>query len=251
VTDVAATALNQELKVHRLLARPGTFVDIGAHAGAFTLAIADVPGLDLVAVEPLPEVMASLRARAAAAGVSVQTIAAALSDRPGWLHLSVPVLARTGPVWEWASIAKDFAALRVTYPEIIDVTTVRAPVMTLDALGLAEVRSIKLDAEGAEYEVLRGGRDLLRTQRPVVSVELEERHRAGCTYAVPAFMDGLGYECVYVAGSKTFPFATFDRATMQRGSPSPAVHLYSDPYVNCFFFIPAEAAELRALLPMG
>jgi FkbM family methyltransferase len=251
MTAEAERALNQELLVHRRLARPGTFVDIGAHTGDFCLAIADVPGIDLVAVEPLAHALATLRARAAAANVRVHTVAAALSDRLGHLRLAAPVLAGTGPVWEWASIAKDFSALRATHPEIVGVRSKKVLVTTLDSLGLADVRGIKLDAEGAEYEVLRGGRELLRTQRPVVSVELEERHRAGCTYAVPAFMAALGYDCVFVAGGHTFPLAAFDRATMQRASPSPASHVYSDPYVNCFFFIPEEAAELREKLPMG
>jgi hypothetical protein len=52
---------------------------------------------------------------------------------------------------------------------------------------------VKLDAEGAEYEVLRGARETLARCRPVLSVEIEERHRPGSTYAVPAFLDGLGY----------------------------------------------------------
>jgi hypothetical protein len=34
---------------------------------------------------------------------------------------------------------------------------------------------------------------------------------------------------------------------MQRGSPSPLSHDYSDPYVNCFYFLPVEQeAELLA-----
>ena len=247
MTTEAEAALNQELQVHRRLARPGTFVDIGAHTGDFSLALADLPGLDLVAVEPLPLPLARLRARAAAARLAVRTLAVALSDRPGHMRLNAPVLAG-GPVWSWASIAKDFAGLRTRHPEIVGIEGMDVPVTTLDALGLAGVRAIKLDAEGAEYEILRGGRELLRTQRPVVSVELEERHREGCTHAVPAFMDALEYECVFVAHGRVFPLAAFDRATMQRGSPSPASHVYSDPYVNCFFFVPREDTEARRRL---
>jgi FkbM family methyltransferase len=236
----ADIALNQELLMHRRLARPGTFVDIGAHVGDFLFAMADLPGFDLVAVEPLPWAMATLTARAEAGGLQVRTVDAALSDRPGRMRLAVPVLEGGDRIWQWASVTKDFAAMRDRHPEIIAVEEMEVPVTTLDALGLRNVTSIKLDAEGAEYEVLRGGIDLLRTQRPIVSVELEERHRAGCTYAVPAFMDALDYACHFVVGDALRPFASFDRATMQRASPSPASTEYSDPYVNCFFFIPRE-----------
>jgi FkbM family methyltransferase len=233
-------ALHAELLAHRRLARPGAFLDIGAHVGDFLLAMADLPGLELVAIEPLPWAMAELTQRAAAAGVVVRAIETALSDRPGRLRLSVPVLEGGDRIWQWASIAKDFAALRDRHPEIIAVEDIEVPVTTLDALGLRGVTGIKLDAEGAEYEVLRGGRELLRTQRPIVSVELEERHRAGCTRAVPAFMDALDYECRFVMGEELRPVAAFDRATMQRAGASPASQDYSDPYVNCFFFIPRE-----------
>ncbi len=249
MTAEAAVALNQELLVHRRLFRPGTFVDIGAHTGEFSLAVADLPGIRLVAIEPQRWALVALRTRAAFAGITVRTLETALSDRPGRLTLATPVLKDGGPILEWASIAKDFAALRAAHPEIVGIETVEVPVTTLDALGLADVRGIKLDAEGAESEVLQGGAGLLRAQRPVVSVELEERHRAGCTVDVPAFMATLGYDCVFVAGGRTYPLAAFDRATMQVASQSPGIHAYSDPYVNCFFFIPREVAELKARLP--
>lgn len=249
MTSEAAVALNQELLVHRRLFRPGTFVDIGAHTGEFSLAVADLPGIVLVAIEPQRHALATLRTRAASAGIAVRAIETALSDRPGRLKLATPVLKDGGPILEWASIAKDFTALRAAHPEIVGIETAEVPVTTLDALGLADVRAIKLDAEGAEHEVLRGGIALLRAQRPVVSVELEERHRAGCTVAVPAYMASLGYDCVFVAAGRAYPLAKFDRATMQVASPSPGIDAYSDPYVNCFFFIPREEAALRALLP--
>ena len=89
MTTEAEIALNQELQMHRHLARPGLFIDIGAHTGDFTLAIAGVPGLDLVAIEPLSHAMAELQTRAALLGAAVRTFAVALSDRPGRMLLSV------------------------------------------------------------------------------------------------------------------------------------------------------------------
>jgi hypothetical protein len=113
-------------------------------------------------------------------------------------------------------------------------------------LDLGHVSALKVDAEGAEYEILSGARAVLTDMRPVVSAELEERHRAGCTYSVPAFMDALDYACFFEVDEKFLPFATFDRASMQQGSPSPASHEYSKPYVNCFYFLPRERSELFA-----
>jgi FkbM family methyltransferase len=247
MSTAAKRALDQELRFHRHLARPGTFVDVGAHVGAFVFEMQDVPGLSLVAVEPLPHALALLRERAAASADTLRVIGAALSDHAEIARLAVPVL-RGGPVWEWASLTKDFAALQANNPEIIGIQHFAVELTTLDALGLTNVVAMKLDVEGAEYEVLRGGRTVLRTMRPILSVELEERHRVGCTYAVPAFLDAFDYDCFFELAGQVLPFAQFDRNRMQRGSLSPASHDYSDPYVNCFYFLPREQPNLRSRL---
>jgi hypothetical protein len=140
-------------------------------------------------------------------------------------------------------LQKDFFALQADHPEIVGVEEAAVEVTTLDSLGLTGVTAIKLDAEGAEYEVLRGARSLLARMRPILSIEVEERHRAGCTYAVPAFLDALEYVCVFELDGYLVPFSQFQRSTMQRGSPSPASHDYSSPYVSCFYFLPLEIAS--------
>ena len=247
----AELALSAETLFHRRHARPGLCLDIGAHEGDFVAGLLDLPGLTWLAVEPLPHALRKLRERAAQSGGRVEVAGVALSDTPGTARLAVPVL-RGSPVWQWASMAKDFAALQTDHPEIVDIQFFDIEVTTLDSLmakrNSRAVTALKLDAEGAEYQVLRGGRSLLRTARPIISVELEERHQTGCTYAVPAFLDALGYACYFELAGELQPFARFDRATMQQASRSPASHDYSDPYVNCFYFLPVEKeAELLAL----
>ncbi len=124
------------------------------------------------------------------------------------------------------------------------------PVITLDSLALPDVTAIKIDAEGAEHAVLRGARATLARCRPVLTLELEERHAEGCTWAVPAFLDGLGYETAFAHRGAWHPMAALHRPTMQRASPDPAVFGGSDPYIFNFYAWPVErAAEARALLP--
>jgi FkbM family methyltransferase len=248
VTAEADQALSEEVRFHRRLARSGTVVDVGAHTGGFVLALADLPELELVAVEPLAPALVLLRDAVRASGRQVRIVAAALGDALGTAVLQVPVLREGGAVWPWASVAKDFAVVRAAHPEVVDIQTFSVDITTLDGLALQGVTGLKVDAEGAEYEVLRGGRALLAEQRPIISVELEERHRAGCTYAVPAFLDALGYDGYFELEGRFWPMAAFDRGRMQVGSASPASHVYSSPYVGCFYFLPRERGELRALL---
>jgi len=238
-----------EALFHRLLHRPGTLVDIGAHDGLLTIPLARLPGSRVLAFEPLPSAFARLQAalREAFGGDPAHVVChpMALGDQAGSITLAMPVLDGVAQE-QWASTAKDYAAHRSAR---VAVERFTVPLRRLDDFALADVTGIKLDAEGAEYEILRGAQDTLRRCRPVLTLEVEERHRAGSTYAVPAFLDALGYEMFFELGGAWHPMAALDRPTMQRASPDPAVFEASDPYVFVFYALPREtsAAMLERL----
>ncbi|MCC6717895.1 MAG: FkbM family methyltransferase [Acetobacteraceae bacterium] len=239
-----------ELAFLRALHRPGTIVDVGAHDGALTVPLAGLEGVRVVAFEPLPPAFVRLGAavRAAHGGVvpgHVELRAQALGAGPGRLSLAVPVVGGVAQE-QWASVAKDYDAIAAADPRVERVLRWEVEVVTLDSLGLADVTAMKVDAEGAEEEVLRGAEATLRRCMPVLTVEIEERHRMGSTRAVPAFLAGLGYRGFYALDGAWHPVAGFDAAVMQVASPSPASFAASDPYVFIFVFVPAEQeAEMR------
>jgi FkbM family methyltransferase len=238
-----------ETDFHRLLHRPGTLVDVGAHDGLITVPLARLPGSRVLAFEPLPPAFARLEAalREAFGGLPphVACHAAALGDRAGEVTLAMPVLDGVAQE-QWASTAKDYAA-HLSARVAVERFTV--PLMRLDDLAIADLTGLKIDAEGAEYEILRGARETLLRCRPVMTIEIEERHREGSTWSVPAFLDALGYEVLFELGGRWCPIAALDRATMQRASPDPAVFAASDPYVFVFYALPREdAAGLLARL---
>ena len=231
-----------EITFHSRTHRPGTILDVGAHDGLLTLPLARLPGATVLAFEPLPS--AHARLAAACAGLpNVELRREALGAAPGRLMLSVPVVDGM-PAEQWASLAKD-------YGTFASVTTEAHPVevITIDSLGLSDVTHMKVDAEGFEQEVLEGARATLRRCRPVLSLELEERHREGATRDVPALLAALGYETRFWLDGAMRPLAAFDAATMQVASPDPAVFGASDPYVFTFYAWPQErAAEIAAAL---
>ncbi|MBP0493354.1 FkbM family methyltransferase [Roseomonas indoligenes] len=230
-----------ELTFLAALHRPGTLVDVGAHEGLLSLPLAALPGARVIAFEPLAEARAVLAGRAG--GITIR--AEALGDAPGVLDLSVPVLDGV-PQWQWASTAKGYAAHESAR---VSVRRNPVPVITLDSLSIPDLTALKIDAEGAEYAVLRGARETLARCRPVLTLELEERHAEGCTWAVPAFLDALGYETCFAHQGRWHPMAALHRPTMQRASPDPSVFEASDPYIFNFYAWPLErAAEARALL---
>ena len=243
-----------EENFHHLLHRPGTLVDIGAHDGLLTIPLARLPGSRVLAFEPLPSAFARLQAavQAAFGGAAPAHVTChhlALGDHQGSITLAMPVLDGVAQE-QWASTAKDYAA-HVSARVAVERFTV--PMRRLDDFALADVTAIKLDAEGAEYEILRGAQETLLRCRPVLTLEVEERHRQGSTYAVPAFLDALGYDVFFELKGAWHPMADLDRATMQRASSDPSVFEASDPYVFVFYALPREdsAAMLATLRRAG
>ena len=240
----------QEIEFHRALHRPGTIVDAGAHEGRLTRALAALPDTHVIAFEPLPPAFDRL-CRTLPANVTARP--EALSDQDGTIRLSVPRVGGAAQE-QWASIVKDYGAIRAADPRVDGIDTWTVQTIPLDTLGLTDVTAIKIDVEGAEEEVLRGAGATLRRCRPILSVEIEERHRPGSTRDVPALLRSSGYVGFYEFWGDWRPIETLDVATMQRGSPSPAAFEVSDPYVFTFYFVmPDRIPELARLarLPAG
>lgn len=151
-------------ELFRQILRPGmVVVDVGAHQGLFThLAAALVGPIGSVwAFEPAPANFRVLKRRTSAFS-QVTVVRAALSDRTavGWLAIDRDdstrhslFTANVGDRWRsWP--------VRVT-------TLARALPTDLSRLDL-----IKIDAQGAEPQILRGARPVLKRYRPVIAFEL-------------------------------------------------------------------------------
>jgi FkbM family methyltransferase len=235
-----------ELTFHRALWRPGTILDIGAHDGLLTLPFAALPGAAVHAFEPLPPAFARLR-RATAGRPNVTLHELALGAAPGEALLEVPSVAGVAQE-QWASLAKDYAAIRRDDPRVGEIARHKVQVARLDDLGLSGITAIKLDVEGAEEEAISGATETIARDRPAMTVEIEERHRTGSTVAVPRLLARLGLEGFYALDGAWHPVAGFDAARLQRASPSPASFDASDPYVFIFYFVPPDRrAELLRL----
>ena len=177
-------------------------------------------------------------ARPCGGAADVELRQEALGDQRGEALLSVPVVDGV-PQEQWASIAKGYApAWRC---ERSSTSPCRCAASTNSAS--ADLTAVKLDAEGAEYEVLRGGRETLLRCRPVLSLEIEERHRAGATWAVPA----LSGRARLRRRSSALRAMAADggvrpRHDAARRARTRASSRASEPYVFIFYFLPREHA---------
>ncbi|MBZ0232791.1 MAG: FkbM family methyltransferase [Deltaproteobacteria bacterium] len=144
--------------IRALVGRDGTFVDLGANLGFFTVLV----GRDLSptgrvhAFEPTPATAALLRENVAANGVSdrVTVVEQAVSDQPGRARFSLYDAAQANQL---AVAGTDGSS-----------GSIEVAVTTLDeyfeALGWPRVDVVKMDVEGVETKVLDGMRELIRRQ---------------------------------------------------------------------------------------
>jgi FkbM family methyltransferase len=240
-----------ELNFHKTLHRPGTIIDIGAHDGALTVPLSHLASTNLIAFEPLPTAFARLQAAITAAHGTIPTHVTLHNEALGaidtMLTLEVPVVAGI-PQEQWASLVKDYTTMQRTDPGIEHVQRFTVQVRPLDSLHLTDVTAIKLDAEGAEADILQGAQATIQSCRPILSIEIEERHRPGSTKAVPHLLSSLGYHGFYEFYGDWCPIEGFDPQKLQRASPSPAVFEASHPYIFCFYFVPPERLSELATL---
>jgi FkbM family methyltransferase len=177
---------------------PGMILfDIGAHFGIFSLAALHYggPTARAVAVDPSPTAARMLKIQAAlnGAGANLQVIQAAVGDKAGELDL-----VGAGP------FSSGYLGPPADHPRR-DLTRVCAT--TLDKLsGELGMRPthIKVDVEGSEAAVLRGGQLVLtRAPRPVLFLELHNsfiRDRGADPEETLRLLAAMGYQAFSAAG---------------------------------------------------
>lgn len=202
-----------EPEVRELLRRalgPGALaVDVGANAGAHTLAMA-ATGARVIAVEPNPGLRARLEANLELNGLhEVRVAPVALGAQPGTATLHVPAdPVHTGGASLVAGIHEH---LRGAVEVSVEVTTLDALLETDDV-----PRLVKIDVEGFEAAVLAGGARTLERHRPDLAFEYTREwwHAAGSSLEpVLARLRELGYDIRMVTwrGLRPIPAAAPER----------------------------------------
>jgi FkbM family methyltransferase len=212
--------LDRELEFLPLLvAARRTALDVGANEGLYTYALAR--WFDRVeAFEPLPESAAVIEAYGAR-NVRVHRVALAARSGNGVLH--VPVEGDTVNS-QRASLTGRGAGREVP-----------VPLETIDHYGFENVSFIKIDVEGHELDVLQGAAATLAAQRPVLLVEIEQRHLPFPMRRVFEFLQDRGYHGYFVEGAELRPIRDF---APERHQEPFLEDVMSPRYVNDFFFLP-------------
>lgn len=175
-----------EVQRIRSFARPGKVaIDVGANIGLWTYAMVHSQLFkSVVAFEPNRALTEDLR-RARLPAVTI--INKALSDRAGTATLRAPRCG--GSVLNgWASLESQIDVATDSFQEF-DVETIR-----LNDLEYQGVGFIKIDVEGHELSLLKGGVEFFRREKPVCLLECRDRNRKQVDDFFASL--GVGYQIV-------------------------------------------------------
>jgi FkbM family methyltransferase len=139
-----------------------TFLDIGANIGFYSILFAmESEESEVHAFEPLQKNVARMKHNIGLNDVtSIQLHEFALSDEDGTADLKVS----DGNLGETSIISNPVSS---ESNRLVETDTKR-----LDALAIETPDLVKIDVEGAEYQVLEGGRECLSEHKPEILLEL-------------------------------------------------------------------------------
>jgi FkbM family methyltransferase len=181
-----------------------TVIDVGASWGLFTYHLARRVGNKgiIYSYEPHPANAVVLE-RLARSGRTVEFRPVAVSDVAGCAELVVPE-QHGRLVTAQSSLSHGFAGVKV---QRVQVPTVRLD----DDIDVAsKIDFVKIDVEGHELAVLRGGSKMFRRHLPPLLIEIEQRHLTVPITDVFCELEDIGYQLFYIDDSVIRSIAQFD-----------------------------------------
>ena len=86
---------------------------------------------------------------------------------------------------------------------------------TLDSYKFTDVDFIKIDVEGHEIEVINGAKETITNNKPVLLVEIEERHTQLPVIESINYIKKLGYNCFYINDKKLVPIDRLENTKLE------------------------------------
>lgn len=196
------------------------FVDIGANTGYYSYHFSKT-FQHVDAFEPVFEASKMLRVLQNP-NLNIHNIA--LSNHNGTQKFYIPLKdGRTEP------------GLASLEPRDGDCEVRNVPIKMLDDFGFEDVDLIKIDVEGHELKVLQGAVETIKKCKPVMIIEVEQRHIDFPIQDVFNFITDIGYKGLFLQNSAWLSIDKFSNEIHQ----APYLkNVYDSRYINNFVFIP-------------
>jgi FkbM family methyltransferase len=208
-----------------------TSIDIGASEGVYTLHMIHA-SRDCWVFEPRRAQVFEMQEMVYYLSLPVHIEAVALSEAQGEAKLRILERDVGRSTIEYENTLED--------PDGSPRRDITIPTRRLDDYKLDSVGFVKIDVEGHELSVLRGGSETIRRCLPTILIEIEERHKPNSICDVTEFLGRLGYEGYFILNRNLVSMKYFDKSKYQDSKNIGGWKTNwkrSGIYVNNFFFV--------------
>jgi FkbM family methyltransferase len=204
-------------------------IDIGANKGSYTYFLSKL-SQQVFAYEPNPELAKFLSKAFAKSNVSIYPVA--ISDRAGMAQLAIPIVD---------TFAYDQLGSLQLQNSSENLQTFDVPLQRLDDCGHTNVGFIKIDVEGHEETVIDGAIDLITQQRPVIIVEIEQKHHPDKDITeIFSKITDLGYDGFFWFKGELRNLSEFSKDKYQDINNYQGLESLGQTYVCNFIFKPHQ-----------
>ncbi len=229
---------NELLLIQYFLDSNSTFIDVGANLGQYVFkAEGIIPRNNIYAFEPHP----ALNKRLSKLFTGIHLSQDALSDAEGNTQFKIPYF-NNREIHTRGTLKTEHVEVDETNSVLIDVH-----ISTLDKFSevnkIEKVSLVKIDVEGAEFDVINGAGEMIKKFQPIFIIEIEQRHHKTPILDFIMNLEKTGqYTCCY--------FDTMDQQLKTdikdkkiEDIQSLDNHGKNRLFINNFIFIPAMNAE--------
>jgi FkbM family methyltransferase len=207
------------LLLDQFVPRGSTVIDAGAWWGPWTYWLSR-RAASVWSFEPNPA-MASFLTGVVSPNVHVEAVA--LSNRSG-----------AGPLFAPQEVGRDALATLSTMHREKGAREIKVPLRRLDDYGLQDVKFIKIDVEGHEFEVLEGAEETIAGSAPTLLVEIDQALHDRPIQGIFDWLLSRGYEGRFRRRRAWAPLSAFDPNRDQPAGHNPK----SADYIEDFLFTP-------------
>ena len=223
---------NEILILKSLVGNGKTAIDIGANEGIYSYALSKLCER-VEAFEPQPWCSEIILAYSQYSGSKINVHTVGLSESIGSLPLHIPIVG--GRLNTYLASFHEVEGER---------QSIKVPIHKLDDYHFQDVSFIKIDVEGYESKVIKGAKETILREKPVLLVEIEQRHLGNQPMeSVFTEITELGYKGSFLHRGKFISLSEFswDKYQKQFLELDDEMILKSQvqqEYVNNFIFRP-------------
>jgi len=210
--------------LNKLVIKDKIALDVGANYGSYTYLLERlIPSDKIYAFEPIPKLYNRLKK----VFPKVNVFDFALSDSTGIAKFKIPQMNHK-IFYSRGTLQTNIVETNETGRVEINVNTIALDSF-VEKNNIGDIGFIKIDVEGNEMNVIKGGLRTIKKNKPVMQIEIEQRHHKEDINGIIDSIKEFGYNCFYLN----------DKIELERLNKNALdLQLSNDSYTNNFIFLP-------------